>query len=117
MSALFGGLIPSDSSQQTQQTQTFRVLDFRYGNGYEQVLPDGANAYVDTWQLTWDNIAQAQYLLLLAWLQANPPWVTWNGDGVILPSANTYRMTNDGWQVLPMSGSVYGVSFNIQQVF
>jgi phage-related protein len=113
----FGGLKPQNQSQQTQQTMTYRVLAYKYGNGYEAMLPDGANAQIDTWTISFDNLNAADSATLTTWLQANPPWVLWNGDGVILPSNKTYSVTVDGWQVTPMPGNVNGFTFNVAQRF
>jgi phage-related protein len=113
----FGGLTPSSESQQTQQTMTYRMLDFKYGNGYEARLGDGANYQIDTWQITFDNLNATDSATLKAWLLANPPFTTWNGDGVILPSSNTYWITEDGWQMQPMPGNVNAFTFNISQAF
>jgi phage-related protein len=115
--AAFGGLIPQNQSQQTQQTMTYRILAYKYGNGYEAMLPDGANAQIDTWTISFDNLGAAQSVVLTAWLQASPPWVLWAGDGVILPAANSYSVTTDGWQVTPMPGNVNAFTFNIAQRF
>lgn len=113
----FGGLTPSADSQQTQRTMTYRFLNYKYGNGYEARLPDGANAQIDTWQITFDNLDAADSTALETWLLANPPYVTWSGDGIILPSANTYWITKDGYQKQPMPGGVNAFTFNIEQVF
>jgi phage-related protein len=115
--AVFGGLTPSADSQQTQQTMVVRVLSFAYGNGYDVMIPDGANPTRDTWQITFDSLSAADTTTLNNWLKANPPWVTWNGDGVLLDASLTYRVTLDSWQRLAYPGTVNGFTFNVEQVF
>jgi phage-related protein len=117
MTALFGGVTPSAASQQTQETLTYRVLSYKYGNGYESVLPDGANANVDTWEITFDSLDKTDSASLQAWLNEFPPWETFQGDGNILPSTRTYRITNDGYQIQPMAGGVNQFQFNLAEVF
>ncbi|SRR6266404_7516315 len=114
---IFNGLIPSAASQQTQQTMTYRMLKFQYGNGYEARTPDGANPKKDMWTISFDSLNAAQSTQLEAWLTANPPWVPWNGDGVILPSVKTYWMTDAGYQKTPASGGVNAYTFLIEQSF
>jgi hypothetical protein len=114
---LFGGVTPSSASQQTQETMTYRVLAYQYGNGYESRVPDGANPQKDTWTISFDNLNATDSASVQAWLTANPPWVTFNGDGVILPSANTYWITKDGYQNTPLPGNVNSFQFNIEQTY
>jgi hypothetical protein len=114
---IFGGLVPQAGSQQTQQTVTYRILAYKYGNGYEAMLPDGANPVIDTWTISFDSLTDAQTLTLKTWLAANPPWVLWNGDGVILPAANVYSVTPDGFQLTPSPGGVSQITFAIAQRF
>jgi hypothetical protein len=114
---IFGGLTPSSASQQTQQTKTYRILSYQYGNGYEARTPDGANPIKDTWQITFDNLNATDSATLITWLNANPPWITFNGDGVILNSAFTYWITKDGYQKTPLPGNVNAFTFNIEQSF
>jgi hypothetical protein len=114
---VFNGVTPSSQSQQTQRTVKYRTLEYVYGTGYKAILPDGANASIDTWTITWDNIGPAQSTLLENWLIASPPWVTWNGDGAILPATNVYRVTEDGYQKQPMDAGVNAFTVNVEQVF
>lgn len=37
-----------------------RVKRARFGDGYEQVLPDGLNSVMETWSLNWTNRTRAQ---------------------------------------------------------
>lgn len=115
--ATFNGILPSAQSQQTQRTQTYRTLSYKYGSGYEGRTPDGANAAIDTWTLSWDNLTATQATLLETWLLANPPTVQWQGDGTLLPSTNTYWMTKDGYQKTPLPGNVWSFQMNCEQAF
>jgi hypothetical protein len=113
----FNGITPSSQSQQTARTVKYRTLNFKYGTGYIAILPDGANASIDTWTITWDNLSATTSASLESWLIANPPWIIWNGDGVILPSANSYRVTEDGYQKQPMDAGVCAFTVNVEQAF
>lgn len=115
--ANFNGVYPSAQSQQTQKTVTPRILAFRQGNGYQQVAADGPNFMPEQWQLTWDALGAAQSTSLESWLNANPPTVTFVGDGVLLSASKTYHMTIDGWQSQPMSGGVNQYTTNIEEWF
>lgn len=111
----FGGLVPSSSSQ---ETMTFRVQEYQYANGYKAVSPDGANAQIITWQINFDSISASMSSTLESWLNGSAlPWQTWAGDGTILPSSKTFRMTKDGWQKTSVPGGVNSYQLNIEQVF
>lgn len=110
----FGGLVPSSSSQ---ETLIYRVQEYQYGNGYTAFAPDGANGQIITWQINFDNISSTQSTTLETWLNANPTWTTWLGDGSVLPNTKTFRITKDGWQKTAMPGGVNSYQFNVTQVF
>ena len=114
---VFGGLIPSSGSGSTQRTMTYRMLAYKYGNGYEQMLPDGANASIDTMTVAFDNLNATDTATLIAWLATNKPWVTWSGDGTVLPSTKTYSITADGYQQTLNSAGVNAFTFNVAQRF
>jgi hypothetical protein len=110
----FNGLIPSADSQ---ETMTYRVQEYQYGNGYTAFAPDGANGTIITWQINFDNLSASMSSTLESWFSSNPPWITWLGDGVILPNSLTFRMTKDGWQKTALPGGVNQYQFNVMQVF
>jgi|SRR6185437_1365476 len=110
----FNGLIPSSSSQ---GTIIYRVQEYQYGNGYKGVAPDGANATITTYQINFDNLDSARATTLETWLGANQPWVVWSGDGTVLPSNRSFRVTKDGYQKNPQAGNVWSYQFNVEQVF
>jgi len=111
---VFGGLVPSSTSQ---RTQTYRMLSYKYGNGYEQRAADGINPLVDTQTINFDNLTPANCTILEAWLATVPPWVTFHGDGVALNSSLTYWITKDGWQKTVQPGGVCAYQFNVEQVY
>lgn len=110
----FNGLTPSSDSE---VTPVYRVQEWNYGNGLKAYAPDGANGLVYTAQVNFDNLSAASSALLEAWFAACPPWVTWNGDGVLLSSSIQFRMTKDGWQKTVMPGGVNQYQFNVEQVY
>ena len=114
---LFGGLVPSSASQQTQLTQAFRVLEYQYGNGYTGRVPDGANPQRETWGISFDNLNATDSATLDTWLAASPPWVTFVGDGAILSASKTYWMTKEGFVKTPLPGTVNSYMFNLEQSF
>lgn len=112
--SVFGGLTPSGD---TEVNPLYRVQQWAYGNGYKAWAPDGANGLLYTAQINFDYLSSANYATLLAWLVASPPWVTWTGDGSVLSSSLSFRVTADGWQVTTLPGGVYQVQFDVEQAF
>src|SRR6186713_470245 len=99
--ATFGGLVPSSSSQ---VTTSYRVLEFSVGNGYKAVAPDGANPVFITAQVNFDNLDPTRSATLEAWLATDQPWISWAGDGTLLPSSKFFKLTKDGWTKNPIAG-------------
>jgi phage-related protein len=110
----FAGITPSSDSQ---VTPVYRVQEYTYGNGYKAYAPDGANGTIVTAQVNFDYLTTAQSTALEAWFAANPPWVTWSGDGVLLSASLTFRVTKDGWQKTVLPGGINQYQFDIEQVF
>ena len=112
--AVFGGLVPSTSSQKTTK---YRVNEYQYGMGYKATSPDGANGVLLEWQLNFDDISATQAAALEAWLVTIPPWVIWAGDGTHLPSTKKFKITADGYQVTYKGGGVASYQFLAEQAF
>ena len=110
----FGGQTPSSDSQ---PNIVYRVQEWSYGNGYKAYVPDGANATLYNAQVNFDYLSGAKWTAFQTWMNANPPWVTWTGDGQLLPSSLTFRTTKDGYQVTTLPGGVYQIQFDCEQVF
>jgi hypothetical protein len=110
----FGGLVPSSTSQ---INTTYRIQEYQYGNGYTAFAPDGANMTLINAQVNFDNLDSSRAATLDTWIAANPTTITWAGDGTLLPTNRTFRITKDGVQKTPLSGGVFGYQFNVMQVY
>lgn len=116
MSGTFNGILPSGTN--TQINYTYRSNVYQLGDGYKDVSPDGINSLIINGTLQWDNLSATQWAGtdgLLAWITANPPSVTWPGDGTALPTTVQFRITEDGIQINPSTGGVVQVQITFEQ--
>jgi phage-related protein len=112
--AVFGGLTPSSGSQKGIR---YRTNEYQYGNGYKAIAPDGANGALQEWSINFDSLDPAKVTLLEDWLTSVPPWLPWAGDGTILPSNRTFRVTPDGYSKTALGAGAYSFSFLVEQIF
>ena len=102
-------------SQSSSASTEFRVIKAQYGNGYSQRAPDGINNSVGSWDLAWDNITAAEFgVITAAFEQARgADYFTWLAPGDLV----TKRWIVAKYTKAAMSGDIYSVSANLQQVF
>lgn len=111
----FGGVVPSSTSQ---ITYSYRENSYQYGNGYESVQPDGANGQIVGGTAEFDNLDAVRGPALLTWLKANPSWISWAGDGVLLPTTQQFRVAADGYQIQYKPGNIIdSIQVAIKSVF
>jgi hypothetical protein len=108
----FAGITPS--ADNTQINYTYRTNNYQLGDGYKDVSPDGINGQIIAGQVQWDNLSAPQWASLQAWLATVPPWVTWAGDGIALPTNRQFRITEDGYQITFQPGGVVQVQLNVE---
>lgn len=103
-------------SQGSTRRRRNRVLVAQFGDGYDQTAPDGINASVDEWNVTYENLTSSERTTLWAALDAAGSWdvVTWTPPG---DSAKKWKVTADGVSEMPVAGDLYTISFALRQVF
>jgi phage-related protein len=104
-------------SQASSKSRKNRVLKAQFGDGYEQVAPDGINNKIDMWSIVYDNLSSTDRGTLWTFIDGVGSWdiVTWTpiGEG----TQKKFRITPDGASEQVKAGNVYSVSFTLQQVF
>lgn len=53
-----------------------RILQAKFGDGYDQRAPNGLNDLLPTWNLVFSHRTQAEALAIAAWFAANKAHVT-----------------------------------------
>lgn len=93
-----------------------RVLQARFGDGYDQTAPDGINNIVAEWSLRYENLTTSEKNTLVNALNACGSWdyLTWAPPS---ESSKKFKVTSDGYAITPSSGDLWNVSFALRQVF
>ena len=69
----------------TKPVTRVRVLSSRFGDSYEQTMPDGLNNIFYDWQIVWDNISIDEAFTIVEFLQTHKgseifSWIDPKGD-------------------------------------
>lgn len=104
-------------SQSSSRSIKYRVLKAQFGNGYAQVAPDGINCKVENWNIRYENIEKVDRDTVVDFLDTVAGWdlITWTPTNDTLEK--TYRVTAEGYSEQSMAGTIFTISFNLEQVF
>jgi phage-related protein len=100
--------------ESTLQT-SFRTIASKFGDGYEQVAPDGINNIIDTWDLVWATLTTTEYQTVMTALKSVGTWgtITW------IPCNETiskkFRLASG--ISTAREGSLYKITATVRQVF
>lgn len=102
-------------SQSSRRTRKFRVFRAQFGDGYAQTAPDGINYKVDTWEVVYENLSSSERTTLWSAIDTvgAVDYFTWTPPG---GSSTKWKIVGEV-QETPVSGDIYTVSFNLEQVF
>jgi phage-related protein len=103
-------------SQSSQKTSKSNILVAKFGDGYEQRLPDGINYKKDAWQIIWDNLTTTEITTVetaIASARWGADYFTWTPFNEIASKKFKYM----GHQVTYNSGGTGSINMNIEQVF
>jgi phage-related protein len=93
----------------------FNQLLSKFGDGYEQVAPNGLNNVIDTWDIIWGGLTTSEYQTVMTALRSVGTW------GVLLytpcdePLAKKFRVAGD--VTATREGTTYKVTTQLRQVF
>ncbi len=95
----------------------FRSISGQFGDGYQQIAPDGINNKIDSWEITWGGITQAEVTALEAILDVNGTWgiytwiPTWETASKKFRILDGYKKTTEG------NSGVFFISCTLTQIF
>jgi phage-related protein len=91
-----------------------RVHKIGYGDGYEQRSAKGLNNNLEKWNLTWDDLTDAEIATLLDFFDALNGVATFSWQS---PYASTpKKYVCDKWDPIPVSDNSHRLSASIYQV-
>lgn len=90
---------------------SYRILSAQFGDGYEQVAPDGINTENRTWSITYKNLPKDAFDTVISFIRSlkgvEPILATAAGESI----ATQWRIVKDS-----LSTSVTGISRNDQNI-
>lgn len=110
----YGNKIVRESSKGLE----FREQKAQYGDGKMQAAPDGINAAVDTWNVTWGALTLAEKLALETTLASNGTWGIYSWTPCNESSIKYFRVLNKSIKIQSEGlNGVYSMSVDLQQDF
>lgn len=94
----------------------FRIIKSQFGDGYSQRTPDGINNRLESWNLVWDNITEADKFTLVSQFDSigGSDYVTWTSfNGTV----GKWILGEDGYSFSLKGGNIWSVTAQITQVF
>ena len=103
----------------SRKRTAFKEIRGQFGDGYQQIAPNGLNNKVDTWEITWGALTLSEVNSLETTLGSVGSWgiLTWTPSNE--SSSKKFRMSLDGY-TKTMSGKgngVFSLSCKLVQVF
>ncbi len=101
--------------ESSSMKRTFRVKRVEFGNGYEQVAPDGINSSRDEWSVVYRNLTSAERDTLLNVLNAAQGWdyISWQAPGDA--ASKKWRINNE--YSMSTNGNLWSVTVPLLQVY
>lgn len=102
-------------SQTSTGKKQYRINKAQFGNGFQQRAKDGINNKLSGWNVSWDNVTDSEKDTIVAALDAT--------DGVTSldwtppDSATSQKFIVAGYNVNPLSGSIFTVSATLEEIF
>lgn len=102
-------------SQASNENVEFIVNGIQFGNGYEQVQPDGINNIRSNWNVVWENVTTTQKTTIITALRATngADYITWTPPGY----ASAIRFRTTGYSITTPSGNIWTITAQLKQVF
>lgn len=107
--------LPDLISQGSTRKRKFRVLKAQFGDGYLQTAPDGVNHQVDSWNIIYANLTDADRASVWSAIETVgvSDYFTWTPPGDV---AKKWKIVSEVTET-PQSGDIYSISFDLMQVF
>lgn len=94
-----------------------RSLSAQFGDGYEQVAPDGLNTRQELWDVTWGNLSQLQVLQVTQFLNSVGAWGTIEWTPCYEATSRKFRVVNGKYKRKTISNSDFQISCQLKRVY
>jgi phage-related protein len=110
--------LPTKIVLDSDKSVSFRAISSQFGDGYQQIAPNGINNRVASWTIEWAPLTQTERDTVESVLDSVGSWgiLTWT------PCMETvqlkFRMSNEGYSRKSLSKvGLYSISCKLVQVF
>ena len=110
--------LPNKITIESDKSVNFREMSAQFGDGYQQVAPNGINNKIDSWSITWAPLSSSEKTTVESVLNTNGSWgiLQWTPLGETV--AKNFRMTKDGYSRKSLNrGNLFSISCKLVQVF
>ena len=110
--------LPTKIALTSDKSVTFRAITAQFGDGYQQVAPNGINTKIASWSVEWGALTLAERATVEGVLDSVGSWgiLTWTPCNETVQLK--FRMSNDGYTRKALSRvGLYSVSCKLTQVF
>lgn len=108
--------LPELISQSSTRKRKQRTLMAQYGDGYDQTVGDGANAFQDEWNISYDNLEEEDYETLLEFFNEVGSTGRWTWTPHLDSTEKTWKIVIDSWTESFPSGNITNIKFQARQV-
>ena len=93
----------------------FSQISAKFGDGYEQIAPNGINNTIDTWDIIWGALTTTEFQTVIAALKSVGTWgiIAWTPCDETVQKK--FRISGEITRV--REGTFYKVSCTLRQVF
>jgi phage-related protein len=110
--------LPEKIGLESSKSTMFRELAAQFGDGYQQVAPNGINNKIDSWSIIWSALTLTEVATVESVLNSTGSWgiLSWTPYS---ETSKKYRMTKDGYARIAKGkgNGVYSITCKLIQVF
>lgn len=105
-------------SIESSKSVGFNEISVQFGDGYQQVAPNGTNFKRDTWDITWAPLTVAERTTIETALDANGSWGVFSWTPLGESVSKNFRVTKEGYKRQTLNRSILtSITCKLVQVF
>lgn len=113
MATLFPTIAVSQASSRSSARDMVAV---KYGNGYEQRLPNGINYKRDMWSVSWDGLNTTDKNTIVSFINTVSDGSTIQWTSPFDTTEKKYVLEGD-WSISDTNGAIYSIQITLRQVY
>jgi phage-related protein len=110
--------LPNKIALSSDKSVSFRAISSQFGDGYQQIAPNGINVKVASWNVEWGALTLTERNTVETVLDSVGSWgiLTWTPTNETVQLK--FRITNEGYSRKTLNrNGVFSISCKLVQVF